>query len=88
MPSGNNITIYIEYFGCKLENDEKINVNFGDNNIIEFNETINQGIFNISLKLEYNPVYSDKYCALLIKFGYEDIYINTIEEKFNNIYIN
>ena len=83
MPSGNNITIYIEYLGCKLENDEKIYVDFGDNNIISFNETINQGIFNISLKLEKNPVYSDKYCALLIKFGYKDIYINTIEEKFN-----
>ena len=41
-PSGNNISTYIEYFGFKLENDDDIEIDFGNNNIINLNKTLNK----------------------------------------------
>ena len=83
-PSNNNITTFIEYFGCKLEDDEKIVINFGNNIIVNFNKTINKGIFNINLTLEDNFAFSDKDCSLLLIFGNKDIPIYNIEESLNN----
>ena len=64
-PSGNNISTYIEYFGFKLENDDDIEIDFGNNNIINLNKTLNKILFNISLTLFQNQAYSDKNCSLL-----------------------
>ena len=83
-PSGNNISTYIEYFGCKLEDDDEIRIDFGENNLITFNKTVKKGWFNIHLILENNKVYSDKNCELLLNFGKNEISPNIIEESFNN----
>ena len=83
-PRGNNILTYIEYFGCKLENDDEIEINFGKNNIINLNKTRNKILFYINLTLLQNQAYSDKNCSLLLIFGKDEIPINLIEESYNN----
>ena len=83
-PSGNNVSTYIEYFGYKLENNDEIKINFGENNLIILNKTLNKGWFNIHLILENNQAYSDKNCALILSFGKEEISPNITEESFNN----
>ena len=83
-PSGNNILTYIEYFGCKLEDNDEIRINFGENNLITLNKTVKKGEFNINLNLESNTAYSDKNCTLILFFGKENISLNTTVESFNN----
>ena len=68
-PSGNIVTTYIEYFGCNLEDNDEIQIDFGENNLIILNKTIKKGEFNINLNLKNNPSYSDKNCTLLLVFG-------------------
>ena len=83
-PSGNNVSTYIEYFGCKLEDNDEIRIDFGENNLITLNKMLKKGRFNINLNLKNNLAYSDKNCALLLSFGEEVISPNITEESFNN----
>ena len=83
-PTHKTISTYIEYFGCKLENDDEIEINFGNNNIINLNKAKNKVIFNINLTLFQNQAYSDKNCSLLLIFGKDETPIKIIEESYNN----
>ena len=83
-PSGDNVSTYIEYFGCKLEGNDEIRIDFGENNLIILNKMLKKGRFNINLNLKDNLAYSDKNCSLLLSFREEVISPNITEESFNN----
>ena len=82
---GNYATIYIEYFGCKLEDNDEIKINFHDFSIITLNKTVKNGKFDVNLNLKNNYVYSDKNCALILSFRKEEISPNITEESYNNL---
>ena len=42
-----NMTIFAEYLGCQLEDNEEIRINFEDKKLLTLNKSINKGQFNI-----------------------------------------
>ena len=84
-PSSNNISIYLEYFGCNLDKDELINIKFGDNdNLVMLNKTMNKIVYNTIFDFNKIIIYSSKDCGILVKAGKKEINISAIEESYNN----
>ena len=75
-PSSNNISIYLEYFWCNLDNDELINIKFGDNdNLVILNKAMNKILYNTIFDFNKINIYSSKDCGILVKAGKKEINI-------------
>ena len=83
--SGKNISTYIEYFGCNLEDNDEIKIDFENNNLITLNKAVKKGEFIINLSPNNNRVYSNKNCALLLAFGKKVTSKNITADSFNNL---
>ena len=82
-----NITIFAEYLGCQLEDNEEIRITFEDKILLELNKSINKGQFDIEINTSKSKyyAYSDKNCGVLFRYGKHELHINnTIEESYNN----